>query len=85
MSTSKDTNYITSSTDIEDIAVAEPSEDGEFQTGSVLAITAGHAVHDTYTAFLPPLLPKFIEIFSLSKTEAGLLSVFMSAPSILQK
>jgi FSR family fosmidomycin resistance protein-like MFS transporter len=81
---SKDTNYLPSSTDIEDIAVTEPSKDGEFQTGGVVTISAGHAVHDTYTAFLPPLLPKFIEILSLSKAEAGLLSVFLSTPSILQ-
>jgi FSR family fosmidomycin resistance protein-like MFS transporter len=84
VSISKDSNYLPSSIDIEDIAIAEPVEDGEFQTASVVTISAGHAVHDTYTAFLPPLLPKFIEIFSLSKTEAGLLSVFLSAPSILQ-
>lgn len=55
-----------------------------FQTDRVLTITAGHAVHDTYTAFLPPLLPAFIAKLSLSKTEAGLLTVFMQGPSLLQ-
>jgi FSR family fosmidomycin resistance protein-like MFS transporter len=55
-----------------------------FQTDRVLTITAGHAVHDTYTAFLPPLLPAFIESLSLTKTEAGLLTVFNQAPSLLQ-
>lgn len=41
-------------------------------------------MHDTYTAFLAPLLPKFIDNFTLSKTEAGLLTVFMQAPSVFQ-
>jgi len=81
---SKKTNYLSSSTELEDIAVTKPSKDGEFQTAGVLTVTAGHAVHDTYTAFLPPLLPKFIEVLSLSKTEAGVLSIFISAPSVFQ-
>ena len=58
--------------------------DKKFQANRVVAITAGHAVHDTYTAFLPPLLPVFIETLSLTKTEAGFLTVFMQAPSLLQ-
>jgi FSR family fosmidomycin resistance protein-like MFS transporter len=61
--------------------VAEPEE---FQTDRVVTISAGHAVHDTYTAFLPPLLPAFIETMSLSTTQAGLLSVFLTAPSLVQ-
>lgn len=59
-------------------------EHDRFQAGRVTTIAAGHAVHDTYTAFLPPLLPALIEKFLLSKTQAGLLSVFMQAPSLLQ-
>ncbi len=55
-----------------------------FQTGDVTTISAGHAVHDTYTAFLSPLLPAFIENLSLSNTEAGVLTVFNQAPSLLQ-
>lgn len=43
-----------------------------------------HTVHDTYTAFLVPLLPAFIEKLSLSKMEAGALTVFMQGPSLLQ-
>jgi FSR family fosmidomycin resistance protein-like MFS transporter len=50
----------------------------------VLTISAGHAVHDTYTAFLPSLLPVFIANLSLSMTEVGLLTVFMQWPSLLQ-
>jgi FSR family fosmidomycin resistance protein-like MFS transporter len=55
-----------------------------FQTGRVLTITAAHAVHDTYTAFLPPLLPAFISKFALSNTQAGALTVFLQASSFLQ-
>ncbi len=50
----------------------------------MLTISAAHAVHDTYTAFLPPLLPAFISKLLLSKTEAGALTVFLQAPSVLQ-
>lgn len=50
----------------------------------MLTISAAHGVHDTYTAFLPSLLPVFIANFALSKTKAGLLTVFLQAPSLLQ-
>ena len=49
-----------------------------------MTIAASHAAHDTYSAFLPPLLPVFIEKFSLAKAEAGLLTVFLQGPSLLQ-
>jgi FSR family fosmidomycin resistance protein-like MFS transporter len=60
------------------------AEAERFQTDRVVTISAGHAVHDTYTAFLPPLLPAFIAEFALSTTQAGLLAVFLTAPSLLQ-
>ncbi len=65
-------------------APAQLTEAEQFQTDRVLTISAGHAVHDTYTGFLPPLLPALIENLSLTKTEAGLLTVFNQAPSLLQ-
>jgi FSR family fosmidomycin resistance protein-like MFS transporter len=61
-----------------------PLRNETFQTGGVTLIAATHAVHDTYTAFLPALLPVLIRNFSLTNTAAGLLSVFMQAPSLLQ-
>ena len=64
--------------------VAPTAESEEFQTDRVAIISAAHAVHDTYTAFLPPLLPAFIESMSLTLTQAGSLSVFMQIPSLLQ-
>lgn len=64
--------------------VVQDIESDRFQTGRVITAATGHLIHDTYTAFLSPLLPLFITKFILSKTEAGLLSVFMQGPSILQ-
>jgi FSR family fosmidomycin resistance protein-like MFS transporter len=69
---------------IDTVARAGVVEAERFQTDRVLTIASGHAVHDTYTAFLPPLLPAFIANLSLSTTEAGLLTVFIQAPSLLQ-
>jgi FSR family fosmidomycin resistance protein-like MFS transporter len=68
----------------EAIAQAPAAEAERFQTDRVLTIAGAHAVHDTYTAFLPPLLPTFIDTLSLSTTQAGLLSVFLQTPSLLQ-
>jgi FSR family fosmidomycin resistance protein-like MFS transporter len=65
---------------------SQPSaeSDARFRTSRVLTLSAGHAVHDTYTAFLPPLLPVFVERMSLSNAAAGLLSAFRQAPALLQ-
>jgi FSR family fosmidomycin resistance protein-like MFS transporter len=60
------------------------TEGERFATGRVATFAAGHAIHDTYTGFLPPLLPALISKLALSKTEAGLLTVFLQSPSILQ-
>ncbi len=62
----------------------EQKQPEALQTSKVVTIAAGHAAHDTYSAFLPPLLPVFIEKLSLVKAEAGLLTVFLQAPSLLQ-
>jgi FSR family fosmidomycin resistance protein-like MFS transporter len=74
----------TTSAIIESQPAVLAAETEPFQTDRVLTISAGHAVHDTYTAFLPSLLPVFIANLALSKTEAGLLTVFMQVPSLLQ-
>lgn len=69
---------------VDTIIATQVAEAERFQTDRVVTVSAGHAVHDTYTAFLPPLLPAFIETMSLSTTQAGLLSVFLTAPSLIQ-
>jgi FSR family fosmidomycin resistance protein-like MFS transporter len=69
---------------VESAVADQPAISSEFQTSRVLTITAGHALHDTYTAFLSPLLPLLIERLSLSLTSAGLLSALIQLPSVLQ-
>jgi FSR family fosmidomycin resistance protein-like MFS transporter len=71
-------------TDTDPIVSKEPVSDDKFQTGNVVTIAGGHAVNDTYTAFLPPLLPHFVESFSLTNTAAGALAAFLHLPSLLQ-
>jgi len=55
----------------------------EFQTQNVITIFGAHFIHDTYTAFVAPLLPLIIEKLSLSLTMAGSLTAFMQLPAIL--
>jgi FSR family fosmidomycin resistance protein-like MFS transporter len=66
------------------IEAKSTARSSRFETGRVATMAAGHAVHDTYTAFLPPLLPVFIEKLGLSIAGAGFLTVFMQAPSLVQ-
>jgi len=66
------------------MATDRAAKAGRFQMGGVLMVGAGHAVHDTYTAFLNPLLPTFIANLALSNAQAGLLTVFVRLPSLFQ-
>lgn len=65
------------------MAEESSSEVQKFQSKGVITLSSAHGVHDTYTAFLPVLLPNLIEKFSLSNTSAGLLSVFLQIPSLI--
>lgn len=56
----------------------------QFKTGDVIAIAATHAIHDTYQAFLAPILPELIKTLSLSKADAGWLAAIVQLPSIFQ-
>ncbi|MCX6069554.1 MAG: MFS transporter [Chloroflexi bacterium] len=56
----------------------------DFKAGQVFTMSASHGLHDTYSAFLAPLLPELIQRFSLTNAEAGLLSAFQQFPSIFQ-
>lgn len=64
-------------------AVAQVPQ-SEFKTGQVLTMATSHGLHDTYSAFLPPLLPELIQRFSLTNADAGLLSAFLQFPSVFQ-
>ncbi len=65
------------------VAPAEEDVD-RFDGGRVGTIAASHGIHDSYTAFLAPMLIVFKETMGLSNTQAGLLSVFMQEASLLQ-
>lgn len=55
----------------------------EFEAGKVILLSLCHFIHDVYSSFLAPLLPFLIEKFSLSLTQAGLLSTVMQLPALL--
>ena len=65
---------------------AEPRdlEVEKFHAGGVITVAAAHSVHDTYSAFLSPLLPILIANLDITKTAAGVLTVFYQGPSLLQ-
>ncbi|MFQ5407835.1 MAG: MFS transporter [Anaerolineales bacterium] len=54
-----------------------------FHTGQVMTIVGGHFTHDTFSAFLAPLLPLIIQKLSLSLTLAGALPAFVQLPGLL--
>ncbi|MBN2044101.1 MAG: MFS transporter [Anaerolineales bacterium] len=64
-------------------AIAQTELKEEFQTVPVITIASGHFIHDTFTAFVAPLLPLVIEKLSLSLTMAGALNAFMQLPAVL--
>jgi FSR family fosmidomycin resistance protein-like MFS transporter len=63
------------------VTTTTPKE-GAFQWGNIFTIVGGHFIHDTYTAFVAPLLPLIIEKLSISLTLAGGLTVFVRLPAI---
>lgn len=58
-------------------------DDKKYQSGQILVIAGSHFVHDTYTAFVAPLLPLIIERLSLSLMLAGSLTLYLQIPSVL--
>ncbi len=55
----------------------------KFYTSKVALVSFSHFIHDVYTSFLSPLLPLLIEKFSLTLSQAGLLSTVMQIPALL--
>lgn len=58
-------------------------DDSKFHTDQILSIVGGHFTHDTYTAFVSPLLPLLMQKMSLSLTAAGSLAAFIQLPALL--
>jgi len=57
-------------------------KDDGFQKTRVLSLSVVHLIHDIYTSFLAPALPKIIEKFGMSYGMAGLLAVIQRIPSL---
>jgi MFS transporter, FSR family, fosmidomycin resistance protein len=64
-------------------AKATPEAD-DFQTAEVISVAAAHGAHDTYFSFLPTILPLLIEKFSISTSQAGLLTAVSQLPNLMQ-
>jgi FSR family fosmidomycin resistance protein-like MFS transporter len=65
------------------MSIPAVEERDEFQTGEVLPVVGAHFVNDIYTAAIAPLLPVFIEKFTLSLTQAGMLTAISQLPAII--
>jgi FSR family fosmidomycin resistance protein-like MFS transporter len=59
------------------------AEEARFNLGQLLTVVGGHLVHDTFSAFLNPLLPAIIEKLNLSLALAGSLTLYNRLPSLL--
>lgn len=57
--------------------------DSQFQTSQVLHISGAHFIHDTFTGFIPTLMPALMEKLSFSLTMVGTLTAIMQLPAIL--
>ncbi len=55
----------------------------EFQTEQVATISAGHFVHDAFSAFIAPLLPILQERLATNYAMTGSLAMFTQLPSLL--
>lgn len=59
------------------------SADESFHTDQVMTVAGAHFLHDSFSAFLPPLLIELKQILSLNNAMAGSLVIFTQLPSIL--
>lgn len=60
-----------------------PTEPKVFQLDQVLTVSGGHFIHDTYSAFISPLLPLIQTRFETGYALTGSLAIFAQLPSIL--
>ncbi|MBP6804789.1 MAG: MFS transporter [Chloroflexi bacterium] len=67
---------------VEETVEVETAVADTFQTEQVMTIAGGHFVHDTYTAFISPLLPVLQERLSVGYAMVGSLAIFAQLPSL---
>ncbi|MCB9008457.1 MAG: MFS transporter [Ardenticatenaceae bacterium] len=63
--------------------VEETAVPDTFNTGQIFTIAGGHFVHDTYSAFIAPLLPLLQERLATNYALTGSLAIFTQLPSLL--
>ena len=68
----------TTSPNVEETAVPDT-----FNIGQIFTIAGGHFVHDTYSAFIAPLLPLLQERLATNYAVTGSLAIFTQLPSLL--
>jgi len=66
-----------------DPATYSETREEQIEIGHVTPIVGAHFVHDIYTAGIPVLLPVLIEKLSLSLTQVGTFTAFLSLPALL--
>ncbi len=62
---------------------SEETAEKEFNAGQIFTIAGGHFTHDTYSAFVAPLLPLLQERLATNYTLTGSLAIFTQLPSLL--
>jgi len=65
------------------MTVDSSNTQSDFQAQKVLSIAWGHFTHDTFSAFVAPLLPRLIEKLSLTFTQVGMLTSLVQLPAVL--
>ena len=66
-----------------DLTPADPGVDTTFHTDQVATIAGAHFIHDSFSAFLTPLLPVIKETLSTNYAMTGSLTIFTMLPSLL--
>lgn len=67
----------------ENVPLAETAVPDTFNTNQIFTIAGGHFVHDTYSAFIAPLLPLLQERLATNYALTGSLAIFAQLPSLL--
>ena len=61
----------------------DETRSAQFETSQVLTIVGGHAMHDTFSAFLSPLLPALRATLGTNIATTGSLAIFLQLGSLL--
>jgi FSR family fosmidomycin resistance protein-like MFS transporter len=65
------------------VVATTPQEAEQFDLGQVATVAGGHLIHDTFGAFLNPLLPLIVDKLQLSLALTGSLNLYTRLPSLL--